>query len=217
MDWAELLPESIELQIVQMPGREERLREPLITDMKELVEQLTNELLSITDQPFAFFGHSMGAMVCFEVACRLRAVGAPLPDHLFLSARAAPHLQETSELRLLEDEEFIEQLHELYGAVPDAIRESAELREVFLPILKADVELLETHECVGVAPLDCPISVFGGEGDPAVSAEMLERWRALTTTNFDQSEYDGDHFYVHSQRKNIASNLADHLTRPKSV
>ena len=212
IDWAYLLPDSIELQIVQLPGREERLREPLITDMKELVEQLTNELLPITDQLFAFFGHSMGAMVCFEVACRLRAVGAPLPKHLFLSARAAPHLQEKSELRLLEDKDFIERLHELYGAVPDAIRGSAELREVFLPILRADVELLETHECVGVEPLDCPISVFGGDQDPAVTAGMLAGWEALTSAQFCQREFGGEHFYLHMEFEAAISAVIGTLT-----
>ena len=201
-----MLPEDIELCIVQMPGREERLREPLITDMSELVATLGKELQTHTDRPFAFFGHSMGAMVAYEVACQLRDTGAALPKHLFLSARAAPQLQDSSEpLRFLENEEFIERLHELYGAVPEAIRQSAELQEVFLPILRADVTLLETYAYAEGEQLDCPVSVFGGESDPAISSAMLAGWQQRTSASFAQHEISGGHFFVHAQREAVVS------------
>ena len=200
-DWAAALPSTVELCVVQMPGREERLAEPLMTDMAELVEVLTDKLQALDDLPFAFFGHSMGAMVCYEVACRLRALKATLPQHLFLSARAAPQLQEFGEpLRSLDNESFIERLHSLYGAVPQAIRESAALQEVFVPILRADVSLLETYPHMAKAPLDCPFSVLGGESDPAISTTMLAGWQQLTSSTFDQHPFEGGHFYLHGQR-----------------
>ena len=211
-DWVEVLPDNIELCIVQMPGREERLREPLLTDMTELVDVLSDELLACSDRPFAFFGHSMGAMVCYEVACRMRAMGAVLPQHLFLSARAAPQLQDNGEpLRFLESDQFIERLHELYGAVPDAIRQSAELQEVFLPILRADVELLETHDYIATEPLKCPVTVFGGAGDPAITASMLEGWRQHTSMDFVRHEFAGGHFYIHAECDAVVSLVVDTL------
>ena len=92
-DWVDATPEHIELCIVQLPGREERLGEPLMTNMAALVDALTHEIVASTDRPFAFLGHSMGAIVSYEVACQLRAKGATQPKHLFVSARAAPHLE----------------------------------------------------------------------------------------------------------------------------
>jgi acyl transferase domain-containing protein/surfactin synthase thioesterase subunit/acyl carrier protein len=199
-DWSELLPDEIELCIVQLPGREERLREPLITDMGELVDAIAREIMANVDRPFAFFGHSMGAMVCYEVARRLRESQAPMPSHLFLSARAAPQLQDNSEsLRFLDSSSFIDRLHQLYGAVPEAIQKNEDLQEVFLPILRADVTLLETHEPEATDPLDCPITVFGSEQDPAISASMLAGWSDHTTGAITQLEFAGGHFFVHTQ------------------
>ncbi len=213
-EWVEVLPEDVELCIVQMPGREERLREPLLTDMTELVDVLSKEFLAYTDRPFAFFGHSMGAIVCYEVACRLHLMEAQLPVHLFLSARAAPQLQYNSEsLRFLDNDDFIERLHGLYGAVPEAIRQSAELQEVFLPILRADVTLLETYGCSEVTPLDCHISVFGGTTDPAISAAMLAGWRAYTSKTFTQHDFPGGHFFVHAEQRAVITAMVDRLCR----
>lgn len=212
-DWAETIPEHIELCIVQMPGREERLGEPLITDMPTLVDALIPEITELADRPFAFLGHSMGAIVCYEAARRLRDIGAAEPAHLFLSARAAPQLQDNSEpLRFLDNQEFMDRLHQTYGAVPDAIRKSSALQDVFLPILRADVELLETYEDVASDLLDCPITALGGVSDPANSAAMLAGWRERTAARFAQHEFPGDHFFIHAERKAVIATIADSLS-----
>ena len=199
-DWADAVPEHVELCVVQMPGREERLGEPLMTDMVALVDKLAGEITALDDRPFAFFGHSMGAIISYEVARRLRATDARQPTHLFLSARAAPQLQNSEPLRFLDNAQFMDRLHQTYGAVPDAIRNSTELQEIFLPILRADVELLETHVDTAWDALDCPITVLGGADDPAISAEMLAGWRERTVGEFVQHEFPGDHFYIHQER-----------------
>ena len=212
-DWADAMPEDIELCVVQLPGREQRLDEPLMTNMPELVDALTHELMAYRDRPFAFLGHSMGAIVSYEVACRLRATGAAQPTHLFVSARAAPQLENHSDpLRFLDNSQFIERLHQAYGAVPEAIRQSARLQDVFLPILRADVALLETHTDVAADLLDCPITAFGGASDPAISAAMLAGWRERTSAAFDQHEFPGDHFFIHAEREAVMATLLDCLS-----
>ena len=212
-DWVDATPEHIELCVVQLPGREERLGEPLMTNMAALVDALTHEIVASTDRPFAFLGHSMGAIVSYEVACQLRAKGATQPQHLFVSARAAPHLEGKDEpLRSLVNNQFIERLHQTYGAVPEAIRNSAELQNVFLPILRADVELLETHTDIAPDPLECPISALGGASDPAISATMLAGWRERTSAKFVQHEFPGDHFYIHAERDAVMAAIVDALS-----
>ena len=212
-DWADATPEHIELCVVQMPGREDRLGEPLLTDMTTLVDALTQKITALADRPFAFLGHSMGAIVAYEVAHRLRATGAPQPKHLFVSARAAPQLEKKDDpLRFLDNEQFIERLHKTYGAVPAAIRQSAALQDVFLPILRADVELLETHTDIASDPLEFPITALGGASDPAISAAMLAGWRTRTTAAFVQREYPGDHFFIHTARKTVMAAIFDRLS-----
>jgi acyl transferase domain-containing protein/surfactin synthase thioesterase subunit len=196
-DWNAAVSDDIEVCVMQLPGREERLQESPMTDMPTLLDALTQEVLALADKPFAFFGHSMGAVLSFEVARRLRAAGDTQPMHLILSSRAAPQLVNNDEsMRFLPDTEFLEKLHGLYGAVPQAIRENAKLREIFLPILKADVTLLETHDYVPGAPLGCPISVFGGGADPSISNDMLLAWREHTEAEFAHKMFPGDHFYL---------------------
>ena len=155
----------------------------------------------------------MGAIVSYEVACRLRATGAAQPQHLFVSARAAPQLERNGEpLRFLENDLFIDRLHQTYGAVPEAIRKNVELQDIFLPILRADVELLETHIDVAADPLDCPITALGGADDPAISAAMLAGWRERTTAEFVQHEFPGDHFYIHAEVEAVMDTIDDRLS-----
>jgi myxalamid-type polyketide synthase MxaE and MxaD len=211
--WGETFSDQVELCLIQMPGREERLSEKLIKDMPQLVDTLAKEITAFSKKPFAFFGHSMGAIVAYETARRLDSMRVSKPIHLFVSARAAPHLQENTDLlRFLDEQTFVDRLQENYGAVPEAIRKSPELRKIFLPILRADVELLEKYEEVSAEPLDCPITAMGGISDPAISRANLEGWQARTSAKFTHHEFPGKHFYIDDEREAVMAAITNDLT-----
>jgi acyl transferase domain-containing protein/surfactin synthase thioesterase subunit/acyl carrier protein len=212
-DWADALPSEIELCPIQLPGREERLQEDPFTDLSSLVDALLPVLRPHLDTPFAFFGHSMGAMIGYEVTRQLRTQYAMEPVHLLISSRSAPQLANTAvPLRFLPAPSFMDELQRLYGAVPEVIQQNAELQDVFLPILRADVTLLETHAYVPGEPLNCPITVFGGEQDQSVTHAALAAWREHTRGAFTQHILPGDHFYINHAWEALAKIIMQELS-----
>jgi len=210
--WPELLPDEIELCSIQLPGRENRLQEALYTDLDQLIQALLPALHPHLDKPFAFFGHSMGAMIAFETARALRKQEMSPPTQLFLSAWQAPQIVRTDEaLRLLSDTEFIAKLQQRYDAVPEAILENADLQKTFLPILRADVAMLETHTFQHEPPLSYPITVFGGQDDPSVSQNELADWQAQTDGAFDLQMFAGAHFYLEQVQAELVAAIMGKL------
>ena len=194
--WSDQLPPDIEVCPVQLPGREKRLSEPLFTHLSPLVKILALILLPYLDRPFAFFGHSMGALVSFELTRKLRHHKAPSPMHLFVSGRRAPQIPNPDPpIHQLPDNAFVGELRR-YNGTPEAVLQNPELRSLFLPILRADLAINETYTYISEAPLDCPISAFGGLQDKEVSRKELDAWRDQTNTTFSLSMFPGDHFFL---------------------
>ena len=212
-DWANKLPSSIEVHAVQLPGHGNRLREPLFKRVQPLVKSIAEELMPHLDGAFAFFGHSMGAIISFELAQLLRRENKPGPSHLFLSGRQAPHrtTKETPTYDLPEPE-FIEELRRMQGT-PNEVLEHPELMSVLSPILRADLEICQTYECESRPPLDCPITVFGGLQDEEVSREQLEGWRDYTTSTFTVRMFPGNHFFLHTSAP-VLLRMVAHDLRP---
>ncbi len=158
--WRNSLRPEIELLLVHLPGREHRLREPLITDFTFLVNKLADKLyMDAAEKPFAFFGHSMGALVAFEVARELRRRHGLLPEHLFLSGFRAAHIKDPDPpCSELPEPAFIKHLDQFEG-IPDLVKQDEELRALFLPILRADFKALETYHYKAEIPFSCPITV----------------------------------------------------------
>lgn len=195
--WKRLLPSWIEVAPIQIPGREGRLAEPSYTSLELLIEQMAESLVGHMDLPYAIFGHSMGSLLTIELAQRLRALGQPAPKYLFVSGRNAPHAAfKEGLLHKLPDGEFLAALAERYGAMPQEILDTPELLDIYLPILRADLVLLETHPYRAWAPLDCPIAAFCGEEDRIVTRQGLENWRSHTTGHFESHWLEGGHFYL---------------------
>ena len=210
-DWGSKLPSNIEVHPVQLSGHGNRLKEPLFKSLQALVESTAQELMPYLERSFAFFGHSMGAIISFELAQLLRRENKPGPSHLFLSGRPCPHLTEKEAPTYnLPETEFKEELKRM-GGTSQEVLEHPELMSVLSPILRADLEVCQTYECEPRPPLDCPITVFGGLQDEEVSREQLEGWRDYTTSSFAVRMFPGNHFYLHSATNVLLRLIAQDL------
>lgn len=175
--WPTYLPTTVEVGMVQLPGRVRRFAEPQITSLLPLSRIVARALEPYTDKPFAFFGHSLGALLCFEVARSLRRENGLEPLHLFVSAAEAPHRQSRDELlSRLPRTALIKKLHEFKGTPPEALQ-NEELMDLLLPTIRADFELCETYEYNAEAPLGCPLTIYGGIEDHEVKRERLAALR----------------------------------------
>ena len=198
LKWPYILSQPAEVCLVELPGRGDRLRETPVKSMSTLVDALAEAISPWLDKPFAFFGHSMGGIISFELAHALKAQGKPGPVHLFLSGCQPSTSSDRQVPRYkLPDSEFIDELARLGGTPPEVLQ-NAELLKLLLPALRADFELIEKHEAIHSDPLNCPITAMGGLDDLEVTSEELARWAEATTAEFSIEMFPGDHFFVRS-------------------
>jgi medium-chain acyl-[acyl-carrier-protein] hydrolase len=209
--WSDGLPADVEVCPVQFPGRGTRLMETPFTQLTPLVQALAQALVPILDKPFAFFGHSLGALVGFELARQLRRQSGVQPVRLFVAADRAPQLPHRDRpIHVLPEEEFLVELRRLDG-IPGKVLEEVELMQVMLPILRADLAVYETYVYSAEPPLNCPISTFGGLQDHRVSCGDLEAWRDQTSASFSLRVFPGDHFFWHTTQPLLLQVLAQEL------
>lgn len=210
--WAELLPAAVELCVLRLPGREARVREPLRTDLAALVAEAADALEADPAGPYALFGHSLGALVAFELARELRRRGRP-PVHLAVSGKYAPQVPlRHPPVYGLPDAEFLDALDRRFAAIPPLIRDDPVARNFYLPILRADATMLETYAYRPEPPLGCPLSAHGGRSDPEVSPADLAGWAKQTAAGFRLATYPGGHFYLQPERAALVAAVAADLT-----
>jgi len=212
--WGAHLPLGVEVLAVQLPGRETRLRDPLLDSMEAVLEDLLPTLTEYLDKPYALFGHSLGSAIAFELASCFRNEGFPRPHCLFASGRRAPHQSRSPDdepIHSLPKEEFLERVRQLNGT-PASIFEHTELLDFVEPILRADFKISETYQYGPREPLDCPICVFGGKQDDTVDGIGLEAWREHTTNQFDVRMFPGDHFFLVSQASQVLAEIAARIS-----
>lgn len=198
--WPDALPDDIAVLPVQLPGRENRMAEPATEALPVLVEQLVQALRPHLGTPFALFGHSMGALLSFELARALRRHGLPQPVHLFLSGRRAPALPPLdAPIHTLSRDGFVGRIREL-GGTPDDVFAHPELLELVLPVLRTDFALCETYEYVPEPPLACGMQVFGGTSDTLTPVGDLDAWQQETTGAFRKRVLPGGHFFINDAR-----------------
>jgi medium-chain acyl-[acyl-carrier-protein] hydrolase len=211
-EWARRLSPGVEVCAAQFPGRGARMFEEPFSDVAQFVDESSSALLQYSDKPFAFFGHSMGALIAFELARRLRREGRPLPLHLFVSGRGSlRELKGELHRALLSDSELLEELRRFDG-VPAEVLANAELMRIMMPSIRADFTACERYVYTAEPPLGCPLSAFGGLQDEEVSREQLEAWRDETTAAFSCKIFPGGHFFLDTDQPMLLRAVAQELS-----
>lgn len=212
--WPDRLPPWVEVCVIQLPGRGMRMREKPYRQMDALVSALAVALAPLLDRPCAFFGHSLGAWIAFELAHKLRRERRIEPVHLFVSGAGAPHLpQRETPLHDLPEEEFLSALRHLNGT-PTELLENDELMRLVAPTLRADFEVCETYSYSSRPLLLCPVTAFGGLSDHRVLESEIEAWREETDGYFRMQMLPGDHFFIHTESQRLLAQLSRELERP---
>jgi surfactin synthase thioesterase subunit len=203
--WKPFVDNHLELRPVELAGRGKRIYDPLYQSVQEAVEDVYSMLSGeCGNGPYAIFGHSMGAIIGYELACKFRENGLPAPIHLFFSGRGAPGVPYEDEdmYHLLPEDQFKEKVIEL-GGTPQEFFDHPELLEVLLPLLRSDFKIAETYEHSGaVFPFDHDITVFIGKEEDA-TAEQIDGWKNHTSKICRVNYFEGDHFFLNEHAETI--------------
>lgn len=216
-NWPRYLPSEIEVCAIQYAGRGGRLSEPLSEDVVDVMNGVYSDLQPLLKKPFAFFGHSMGALVSYEFARRLQREKQPGPFELFVSGCIAPHERLVHDPTYnLPEPEFIAELRRLQGT-PAEVLDNPELMQLMMPIVRADFKASQTYKYDPGPPLKCALRAFGGLKDDMVPREKVEAWSEHTSGSFRAQMLPGDHFFLNTSQslltRIIAQELLIHLNK----
>jgi surfactin synthase thioesterase subunit len=216
--WSDHTPAHVEVVPVQLPGRETRFSEPPARSTAEVVDALIDPLLTRAGDDYALFGHSLGALLAYELAHAATTAGHP-PAHLFVSGHPAPHLPPRTEntvvVHELPDEDLMTHVARQDGT-PATLLRYPDLMRSLLPVLRADFQICETYQHPTRPPLPHPITAVGGTKDPNTSPTDLLAWRELTTERFRSQLFPGGHFYLLDRTNLLIDTVMGELTRPTS-
>ena len=203
--WPLGLPPGTEVCVVQLPGREGRIKETT-TGLETAVDAVNLELDRCRELPLVLFGHSVGSLLAFELARRLRARA---PAHFVASGLTAPQFHSAGRtLHTLPEPDFIREIQERYGGIPKAVLDDPAYLSVFVPALRADIKMAETYRYVDQPPLLCPITVFSGEEDRLANHQGLQGWGAQTQGRFGVKMFPGGHFFVNTARETVLEEMS---------
>ncbi|MEU4848382.1 alpha/beta fold hydrolase [Streptomyces gilvosporeus] len=207
------LSPAVEVAAVQYPGRQDRRREPRIEDIGELADRIDAELRADGDGaglPMAFFGHSMGAVLAFEVALRVERRGERGPVRVFASGRRAPGRFRSDTVHQEPDALLIEEIRRL-GGTDSRWLEDDELKAVVLPVIRSDYRAVERYRSRPDAVIDAPVTVLTGDADPHTTLEEAEAWRAHTRGDFALSTFSGGHFFLERHQAAVIDTVTEAL------
>ncbi|HST47698.1 thioesterase II family protein [Jatrophihabitans sp.] len=214
LPWQASFGPGLELRVAQLPGRGIRLFDAPVADLAELTGELARAVAELADRPFLFFGHSVGALLAFETARRLRRTGRPAPVRLWVSGAEGPQTRLLHRhLHQLEEAELIEALRE-YNGTDSEMLANQELMQLVLPGVRADFALSERYLYRPEPPLDLPISVLLGDSDEFVEPDRAAGWAAETSRPITVHRFPGDHFFLNEHQQAIATLIADSAAQP---
>jgi len=212
-NWKLALSPAVEIFPVQLPGRGMRIQQAPFKRIGPLIEAMIEGLSPFLRGRFAFLGHSMGALIAYELANALMSRGQRGPEKLYVSGRQAPHLAQSDPgFDSLSQDQFVERLRNLNGT-PRTLLENPELLELVLPILRADFELVHTYAYRKCPRLACPIKAYGGQLDNDVTPDKLAAWADHTSSDFSMEILPGDHFFIHQQKHDFLRSLSSDLDK----
>jgi surfactin synthase thioesterase subunit len=204
-----------EVLALQYPGRQDRRHETPISDMDTYADRVHAALGTVTGAPIVFFGHSLGAVLAFEVARRLERDGVVL-DTLFVSGRRAPSVHRDEDVHKRDDDGVLAELRRLSGT--DArLFDDAELVRMVMPAMRADFAAVETYRGTPGAAVGCPVVALTGDADPMAAVDEVRAWQAHTTGSFDLRVYPGGHFYLLQHATAVIGEIAAQLPTPSSA
>jgi surfactin synthase thioesterase subunit len=209
--WSEALSPALEVCGIQLPGREHRLAESAYTRLDALVPALADAIEPYLDRPFAFFGHSMGALVSFALARQLRRVHNRQPVCLYLAAYRAPQLPNPN-IRIYHLPSEVFKVVLRAEGIAEMVLQNEEIMQAMLPTLRADFELCDTYKYTEEPPFTCPLAIFGGLQDVRVGVADLEAWRIHSSATCTLSMFPGAHFFLHSAQDRVLAALSQHLS-----
>ena len=209
--WARALAPAIAVLGVEMPGHGSRFAETPLTTVSEMATDAADAIAASGSRaPYAFYGHSLGAIVAFETSRILGERFAEQPIHLFAGAARAPHLPAVvAPVSHLPSGEFLEAVQQRYGGLPAALFEEPELLEMVLPVLRADFTAYENYTYTQAAPLHHPITAFHGTDDPVVRSAAVNEWSHVTDSLFRLKEVEGDHFFLNTSRELLLQHIRE--------
>ncbi|UAA40452.1 thioesterase [Paraneptunicella aestuarii] len=202
LPWKEHLGEHVEVLAYTPPGRAGRFQDGLINSMEKLVQDAWQHMGKYLDKPYILFGHSLGSLIAYEFMLKAQKYGFPAPIHFISSARKAPHLPSMENWTGLSDKDFIEHLDDLGGLHPD-IAAVPELLDLLLPVLRADIEVVETYQPTSKEPNSTLATIFGGEDDDRVPLNDLQVWQEYFQAPININMVDAGHFYLDSHAKEL--------------
>lgn len=201
--WPAGLKKDVEVRALALPGRAERIAEPPIDDVTRAVVAIADAAEPLLDRSWAAFGHSMGAVLAFELVRELRRRGHPPPVLLAVAGQdAPPRVMSGGTIHRLSDHELAKELRRLSGT-PTEVLEDADVMAVLLPALRADFRICETYACADERPLDSRLLVLDAVGDPETTAEGIAAWGRTTTAETKTVMLPGRHFFLHSAERPV--------------
>jgi pyochelin biosynthesis protein PchC len=210
--FAKAMPSSIDVLGIQYPGRQERLSERCIDSIEELRDAIVPQVEGWLDRPVTLFGHSMGAIVAYEVVRVLEHQQGWSPTGLFVSGRRAPSTWRDENVHRGGDGRLLQEVVRL-GGTPAQLMEDEEVRQMMLPALRGDYRAIETYVWRPGAPLSCPIWAALGEADPLTTVPEAAAWRAHTTGGFELRTFPGGHFYLAAHVQELVDVLSEEVSR----